>query len=194
MQKFLFRHFLFFYFYFLFFCFLYIYFLGWTQPARPYPQACVTHACYSNNVIKFTSIQCGRIILQSWRDLLGSRETETWWRAGRLVLFSPPLFSSWRSSSLPSPCPLFLYFYGFLRLLWSLSLPPSTVFYFVHFVCVLGTKAKLGALAFCSFLFLVCAFDPLSPGFFFCVLAFFLWFFVPFSVPNLLSFPQFFFL
>jgi hypothetical protein len=39
------------------------------------------------------------------------------------MLFSPPLFSSWRSSSLPSPCPLFLYFYGFLRLLWSLSLP-----------------------------------------------------------------------
>jgi len=35
---------------------------------------------------------------------------------------------------------------------------------FVHFVCILGTKAKPGTLAFCSFLFLACAFGPPSLG------------------------------
>ena len=39
-----------------------------------------------------------------------------------------------------------------------------SLFSFVHFVCVLGTKAKLGTLAFYSFLFLVCAFGPPSLG------------------------------
>ena len=87
---------------------------------------------------------------------------------------------------------------SFPSLLWVpssllISLPLSTVFYFVHFVCVLETKAKLGTLAFCSFLFLVCVFGPLSPrSFFLCSGFFFLWFFVPFSVqfPPSFSFLQ----
>ena len=103
------------------------------------------------------------------------------WSADAIFSSSVFLLAFLQSSfSLPS----------FSLLLWVpssplISLPPSTVFYFVHFVCVLGTKAKLGTLAFCSFLFLVCAFDPLAPGSFFPVFwLFFLWFFVPFSVPN----------
>jgi len=36
--------------------------------------------------------------------------------------------------------------------------------FFLFCVCVLGTNAKLGMLAFCSFLFLVCAFGPPSLG------------------------------
>jgi len=96
-----------------------------------------------------------------------------WWRAGRLMLLSPPLFSSWCSSSLPSLCPLFLYFYGFLPLLWSLSLSLS-----------LST-------VFALFLF----------GFFFvchlCLFLFFPWFLGSLSVSCVLCllflcFPQFF--
>ena len=58
-----------------------------------------------------TQLTCRRNWRWRWR----------WWRAGRLMLFSPPLFSSCSSSSLLSLCPLFL-LYGFLPLLWSLSL------------------------------------------------------------------------
>jgi len=61
------------------------------------------------------------------------------------MLFSPPLFSSWCSSSLPSLCPLFLYFYGFLPLLWSLSL------------------SLLCLLCFCLFFFVSPVFVPFLP-------------------------------
>ena len=41
---------------------------------------------------------------------------------------------------------------------------PACFFSSSSFVCVLGTKAKLGTLAFCSFRFLACAFGPPSLG------------------------------
>jgi hypothetical protein len=84
----------------------------------------------------------------------------------------------------PSLSPLFFsWFRDPLSLVFSLSLSLSTVFYFVHFVCILGTKAKLGTLAFCSFLFLVCVFGPLSPGSFFLCSGFFSLVFRPLFSP-----------
>jgi len=86
-----------------------------------------------------------------------------WWRAGRLMLLSPPLFSSWCSSSLPSLCPLFLYFYGFLPLLWSLSLSLLCLLCFcsVFFLCVTCVCS------FSSLGFLVLSLSPASSVYFF---------------------------
>jgi len=93
----------------------------WLLPASV--RELFTHACHSHNVIKFASVQCGWIILQSWRNLPGSRETETWWRTGRLVAFflcfcfsfasSPFLvFSAWFLFFLLSGFLLRLFFCG----------------------------------------------------------------------------------
>jgi len=109
--------------------------------------------------------------MQGGKEQLTWRCTWRWgwrgWRAGRLMLFSPPLFSSWCSSSLPSLCPFFLYFYGFLPLLWSLSLSLS-----LHCVC---SVFFFFLLLLPSFSFSpVHGFFPLFSGFlFFCSSVFF---------------------
>ena len=98
-----------------------------------------------------------------------------------LLCFFFAFFISWfasvRSPSVGVPfCrPFIPLLFNFFLWLWKLALEkgkpmimlvlsggPSLfclfffLFSFVHFGCVLGTKAKLGMLAFCSFLFFMC--------------------------------------
>jgi len=125
---------------------------GWARPGWLLPASVrelFTHACYKHNVIKFVSAQCGWIILQSWRNSPGSRETETWWRTGRLVAFflcfcflslHLCFWFSLLGFFLPVPCSVcVLLSYGLLffsRLLCIIFVLAS-VFSFFFFVCSL---------------------------------------------------------
>ena len=89
-----------------------------------------------------------------------------------------------------------LFFFTFMGSFVSSDLSPSLYCVLFYPLCLRSRdESKAGNAGFLLFPFLsLCFRSSVSWVFFFCVLAFFLWFFVPFSVPNLLSFPQFFFL